>query len=307
MSASSFLHPLAAMRIIRALIKSKIARRSMLPKDIWKLKGVPTGGADARVYGKLIEYYWGVHPLEIYGGTESGTGIVATQLWDYGSMTFLPHSDFLEFIPEEDSIKGRGDSDYEPQTLLLNEVKPNETYEIVMSNFYGGALIRYRPDDLIKIVSLKNEKLGIEIPQMVFYSRASEVIDLAGFARLTERTIWEAIESSGVKYTDWVVRKEIKNQEPVLHFYVELKDEQPGKDQIRNMFHVSLKKVDSDYRDIEKILQLKALDLTILSPGTFQRYVMRQQQQGADLGQIKPCHMNPSDKAIRDLLELSKN
>jgi len=305
MSFSSLLHPMAAMRIIKALIKSKIARRSMLPKDIWKLKGIPTGGADAKVYGKLIEHYWGVRPLEVYGNTESGISIVAIQLWDYGGMTFIPYSNFMEFIPEEDSIKNHEDPDYKPKTLLLNEVKPQQIYELVMTNFRGGAFVRYKTDDLIKIVSLKNETLGVDIPQMVFYSRASDVIDLASFARLTERAVWQAIENSGIKYNDWALRKEIEDEHPVLRLYLELKDEEQGEEKIVDAVHESLKQVDPDYHDIEKMLQIKPLRLTTLSPGTFQRYMLKQQKEGADLGHIKPCHMNPSDKAIGDLLELS--
>jgi len=294
------------MRIVKALIKSKIARRGILPRDIWRLKGILSGGADAKIYGKLIEHYWGVRPLEVYGGTECGTGIIATQLWDFGSMTFIPYSSFIEFIPEEDSIKSQKDPNYKPRTLLLNEVKPHQIYELVMTNFHGGAFIRYKPGDLIKIVSLKNEKLGVDIPQMVFHSRASDVIDLAGFARLTERAVWQAIENSGIKYSDWAVRKEIEGQHPVLRLYLELKGEPRGEEEIVDAIHESLKKVGSNYNDIEKMLQLKPLRLTTLSPGTFQRYMLKQQKEGADLGQFKPRHMNPSDKVIHDLLQLSK-
>ncbi len=306
MPISSFLHPLAMTRIIKALIKSKIARRGLLPKDIWRLKGISTGGADAKIYGKLIEHYWGVRPLEVYGNTESGISIIATQLWDYGGMAFLPHSDFLEFIPQEDSIKSRKDPNYKLRTLLLNEVRAGQVYEIVMTNFRGGAFIRYRPDDLIRIVSLKNEKLGVDTPQMVFYSRASDVIDLAGFARLTERAVWQAIENSGVKYNDWAMRKEIEAQHPILRLYLELKDEERGEEEIVDAIHQSLKEIDSNYNDIEKMLQLKPLRMTTLSSGTFQRYILKQQKEGADLGQLKPRHMNPSDETIDNLLRLSK-
>lgn len=306
MSTSFPLHPLAMMRIIKALIKSKIARRSMLPRDIWRLKGILSGSVDAKIYGKLIEYYWGVQPLEAYASTESSIGGIAIQLWDFGSMTFLPHSNFMEFIPEEDSIKSQKDPNYKPKTLLFNEVKPHQNYELVITNFHGGVFMRYKMDDLIRIVSLKNEKLSVDIPQMVFYSRASDVIDLAGFARLTERAVWQAIENSGIKYNDWALRKEIEDNQPVLRLYLELKDEERGEEEVVDAIHETLKKVDPDYNDIEKMLQLKPLRLTVLSPGTFQRYILKQQKEGADLGQLKPRRMNPPDKAIGDLLQLSK-
>ncbi len=304
MSASSFLHPLAMMRMIKALIKSKMARRSVLPRDIWKLKGIVSGGADTKIYGKLIEHYWGVRPLEVFGSTESSGS--AVQLWDFGNLTFVPHFNFMEFIPEEDLIKIQKNPDYKLRTLLLNEVEPHQIYELVITNFRGGAFIRYRSDDLIRIVSLKNEKLGVNIPQMVFHSRASEVLDLAGFARLTERAIWQAIENSGIKYNDWAVRKEIEGKYPILRLYLELKDEKRGEEEIIDAIHQGLKKVDSDYDDIEKMLQLNPLRLTILSPGTFQRYILKKQEVGADLGQYKPSHMNPSDKVVDDLLRLSE-
>ncbi len=305
MSVSSFLHPVAMGRIIKALIKSKIARRNLLPKDIWKLKGIISTGADVKIYGKLVEHYWDVWPLEFYASTEFS--IIATQLWNFGGMVFFSCLNFMEFIPEKDSIKSREDPDYKPQTLLLNEVEPHQIYELVITNFRGGALVRYKMDDLIKIVSLKNETLGVDIPQMVFYSRASEVIDLAGFARLTEEAVGQAIENSGIKYNDWVVRKKIEDEQPVLRLYLELRGEERGEEEIVEAIHESLKKIDPDYHDIEKMLQLKPLRLTILSPGTFQRYMLRQQEEGVDLGQLKPRRMNPSDKAIGDLLELSKN
>jgi len=303
MSVSSFLHPRAMVRIIKALIKSKIAKRGILPRDIWKVKGIPTAGADAKIYGKLVEHYWGVQPLELYGSTEAG--MVATQLWDYGGMVFFPYLNFIEFIPKEDSIKSREDPDYKPKTLLLNEVKPQQIYELVITNFRGGVFVRYKTDDLIKIVSLKNEKLGVDTPQMVFHSRASDVIDLAGFARLTERAVWQAIENSGIKYNDWALRKEIEDKHPVLRLYLELRGEERKEKEIVEAIHESLKKVDSDYNDIEKMLQFKPLRLTVLSPGTFQRYVLKQQKEGVDLGQLKPRRMNPPDDNIGDLLELS--
>jgi len=306
MPMSSLLHPLAMGRAIKAIIRSKLARRSILPKDIWRLKGIASGGTDAKIYGKLIEYYWGVQPLEGYGSTEFSTGGVAVQLWDFGSMVFIPHSNFIEFIPEKESIKSQKDPNYRPRILLLNEVEPDQIYELVITNFYGGVFVRYKMDDLIRIVSLRNEKLGVDTPQLVFHSRASELIDLAGFARLTEKAIWQAIENSGVKYTDWTARKEIEDKQPVLHLYLELRSEKRREEEIVGAIHESLKKIDPDYDDIEKMLQLKPVRLTVLSPSTFQRYILKQQKEGADLGQLKPRHMNPSDETIDDLLRLSK-
>jgi phenylacetate-coenzyme A ligase PaaK-like adenylate-forming protein len=91
------------------------------------------------------------------------------------------------------------DLSYIPKTLLLNEVKAGETYEIVITNFHGGSLVRYRIGDLVKITYLTNKNNGVKTPQMLFERRNDDVIDF-GFMWVTEKMIWMAIEKSGVKY-----------------------------------------------------------------------------------------------------------
>jgi phenylacetate-coenzyme A ligase PaaK-like adenylate-forming protein len=88
-------------------------------------------------------------------------------------------------------------------------------YELVITNLHGGALVRYRTGNLIRITSLRNETLGIELPQMMPEGRADDQIDL-GFIRLNERVIWQALENSGVSYKEWIACKEIEDT-PKLH------------------------------------------------------------------------------------------
>ena len=45
-------------------------------------------------------------------------------------MTFIPNLNFLEFIPEKEHFKWQLDNDYQPRTLLLNELKAGEKYEL---------------------------------------------------------------------------------------------------------------------------------------------------------------------------------
>jgi hypothetical protein len=46
---------------------------------------------------------------------------------------------------------------------------------------------------------------------------------------------------------------------------------------------------------------LKPLRVTYLPNGAFDRYVEGRRRAGADLGQLKPLHMNASDTAIVEL------
>jgi len=96
------------------------------------------------------------------GICNSETAVIATQTWDYDGMVFFPNLNFLEFIPEEEYYKNRFDRTYQPKTVLLDEVKAGENYELVITNFHGGALVRYRIGDMIRITALRNENLGID-------------------------------------------------------------------------------------------------------------------------------------------------
>ncbi len=64
--SKDMLNPSFIFRMLGGLIKAKLQGRPMLPKDIWKIKGIMTGGADTLVYKNIIEKYWGRKPLEGY-------------------------------------------------------------------------------------------------------------------------------------------------------------------------------------------------------------------------------------------------
>jgi len=297
--------PNAMFRVIRALVKSKLARRSILPKDLWSVKLIGGGGADCAVFGKRVKELWGRRPLEAYGGTEGG--LLATQTWDYEGMTFIPSLNFFEFIPEREWFKWQLDHSYRPKTVLLDEVKAGEVYEIVITNFHGAIMTRYRAGDMIKISSLQNEKLNIDIPQMIFHSRADDLIDITAFGHLTERIIWEAIEATGVPYTDWTARKEVIKDKPILHLYLELKDNSIYSEQaIAAAIYEELIKLDSVYHyniygaygDPETVLGSKPVEVTFLPQGAFLSYIAERQAEGAALGHLKPPHINPSERVL---------
>ena len=198
--------PRALLRFARGMIRAKMAGRKLLPKDIWSIRGAICTGTDAEIFGQLIKDTWGKYPLNMFGSTEAG--YIASQTWDYGTMTFNPSMNFLEFIPESECEKCQQDNSYVPACFTLDEVKVGEKYELVISNFHGGPLIRYRTGDAIKIMALSNSKLGISLPQMEFVGRVDDRLDIGGFVRLTEKVIWQAISNTGIPYVDWAARKE---------------------------------------------------------------------------------------------------
>jgi len=295
--------PKLLLRLGKAFLRSKLARRPMLPRDVWSLKGLIAGGTDTAIYREKIKYMWGRYPLDLYGCTE--TLLIAMQTWDYQGMTFLPYFTFLEFVPETERLKAKEDPSYQPSTVLLDGVESGQNYEIIITNFHGGPFTRYRVGDIVRITSLRNEKLNIDIPQMVFYSRADDVLDFT-YTSFTESTIWRAIENSGIDYVDWVVRKET-GEEPKLHIYLEMKEDSSGREEeLANKIDNQLKVLQEDYAHIEKEFGLKLFKLTLLPCGAFQEYISRQRAAGADLAHLKPPHMNPPDNIIKTLRDRSQ-
>ena len=272
----------------------------MLPKDLWSFKGLACYGMDTSIYRDQVRYYWGKEPYEMYGATEAGT--IATQAWNKKNMTFFPASCFFEFIPEEEWLKSQDDEAYRPSTVLLDEVKAGKRYEIIIASFHGMPFMRYRLGDLIKIVSLEDKEAGIRLPQMVFESRADGIIDIAGFARLDEKTIWQAIVNTGIKFEDWSARKEYEENQPILRLYIELKEELDG-NRIAELIHQELVKINTDYSDLESMLGGRPVRVVVIPSGSFQRYYEARKLEGAELANLKPPHMNAADNIIKSLIE----
>lgn len=303
--SSHLLHPKALLRLARAFLRSKLAGRPLLPKDVWSVKGVGCAGTDTSLYKDKIIECWGVEPFEQYASTET-MGTAAVQAWNKRGLFFFPDVVFWEFIPEKEWSRNRKDPSYQPRTVLLNEVEPGQRYEVVITSFDGGPFLRYQMHDLVRFLSLRDEEADIDLPSMVCAGRSDGLIDLAGFTGLMdEPLVWRAIHDTGIAYTDWTIRKEEIKEGAFLHLYIELKDHVAA-EVVHQSAHENLKALNPFYADLESMLEVQPLEVTLLSPGTFQAYFLEKQAAGADLAHLKPPHMNPSDEIISDLLRLSK-
>ncbi len=303
-SLSSMPHdPRALLRIARAFVIAKLQGRNIQPKDLWRLKGVMCGGMDTSIFKDQVAESWGVVPVEIYAASEFGA--IAIQSWTRKGLTFYPNTNFWEFISEEDYRKVMENPDFIPRSYLMDEVEPDTEYVLVGTNFYGGALCRYILGDLIKFVAMNDAKADIQLPQMTFVSRIDGLIDVGGFTRLTEKTIWQAIVDSGVKFEDWTVRKESHDGKPVLRLYIELRGG-ASKTEVEEKIHETLKGLNIPYSELEELIGMRPLSLSTLSKGTFKRYYEERQASGADIAHLKPPHVNASDKVIEDLMRMSR-
>jgi len=284
----------AAYRLAKARIKSTLTRRPIRPKDLWKAKAIVGWGLDTSFFSERIEHYWGKPPFQMYAATEGG--VMGMQPCDGRGMVFSPYSDFYEFVPVEEMKKSNEDPAYRPDALLLDEVEQGKTYEVVITNFYGMPLLRYRLGHLVRILAQ-----GENGPEFEFIGRSDALIDIAGFTRIDESIMWKALDGTGMPPSEWTVRREPADDKLVLHLYAEPRVP-CGESELAARLHASLKRTDPLYADLEGMLGIRPLRVTTLPPGTFDRYYETMRQAGEPLTRRRPPRMNANDDVIDMLL-----
>ena len=271
-----------AIKLVKAFWKKKIKKQKLLPKDLFEFKGILCGGTDSETYKSQIEHLFGITPLEIFGGTESAG--VATETWSRNGLTFFPDVNFLEFIPETEMKKEEENPGYQPRTILLDELKPGEVYELVITKLRGGAFVRYRIGDVMKCLALENKEDGVKLPQVKYLDRVNNIIDLAGFTRITKQIIGDAIKLSNLGIEDWTAVKEYGENRPYINLYFENKEER-SLDEIREGINEQMKIVDTDYRDVHSMLGYDPLKLTTIKQGAFELF---KEEHSHTLSRINP-------------------
>ena len=284
--------------MVRYLKSRRVCRqenRELLPKDLFRLKGFMIAGTDNCCYKDDLERMWGVRPMELFAGTEPTC--IGTETWGRNGMYFFPDACLYEFIPESEMLRNLEDPAYIPKTVLMDEVHPDEKYELVISVLKGGAFARYRVGDIYRCVGIGDRSEQTMIPRFAYIDRTPDVIDIAGFTRITENSINHALRISGLKVSNWFAQKEYtKNNRPQLHMYVELdRDALSGMaasiDVLKEHLTIYFKYLDSDYSDLKKILGVDPLNITIVKCGTFDSF---RKQNGKPIRHMNPPHIEVS-------------
>ena len=282
-----------AGKMIKAWYKKKIKKQELLPKDLFEFKGIVCGGTDSDTYKSKIEYYYGITPLEIFGGTESAA--VATETWSRNGLTFFPDVNFLEFIPESELNKEAEDSSYEPSTVLFNELETNGIYELVITKLRGGAFVRYRIGDLMKCVGQENVEDSIALPQVKYLDRVQNIIDLSGFTRITKQLVGDALKLENISPNNWTACKEFGESTPYLSIYLE-NEEGLSYSDIYKRVNQRMRDLDNDYKDVHELLGHDPLKVTVLKVGTFEK--LKEME-------ISIPSINPTSEQIDKLLQTS--
>lgn len=287
--SKAMLHPSVALRIARARWRSWREHRPMLPKDLWPMKALICWGTDTAAHREELKRYWGCEPFEFLAASECG--VIATQTWTHAGMTFLPHGNFLEFLPRDGAVVP---ADGSAGTVLLDELRAGQTYEVVTTSTNGLPFVRYRTGLLVKVLANQDMEAGVRLPQVDYLGRADELIDIEGFTRLDATALGRAIESLAEQNVRWTARKEFEGSQAVLRVFVE----SPwlvGEGELRQ----ALRRVDPYYRDLEDMLGMRPLRVTQLRAGAFDAYA--RDPRTVATGATAPPRVNASDADIAAL------
>jgi hypothetical protein len=291
LQASDFMSfsPKMIRKYLQAKKVCKRENRSIMPKDLFELKAFMVAGTDNNCYKDELEELWGIRPMELFAGTEPSC--IGTETWTREGMYFFPDTCFYEFIPESELKKEEADSSYRPNTCLMNEVRPDEKYELVISVLKGGAFMRYRVGDMYMCVGLENSQDQTKIPRFKYIDRVRDIIDIGGFTRISKNSIQNVVDLSGLHITGWTAYKEFtKNNKPMMHMYVEmdrhsLASQAVSREILKEHLTIYFKYVDSDYKDLKRILGMDPLEITILKSGTFAAF---SRKYGEEIRKINP-------------------
>lgn len=286
--------PIIAMRYLKAKNICKKEGRKIKPVDLFHITGFACTGTDNKCYRDSLGDAWGVTPIEIAAGTESTC--VGCDTWEQRGMVLFPDSCFYEFIPESEMLKNIDNPEYIPHTVLIDEVRTGGVYEIVISVLHGGAFMRYRIGDTYRCT--EGAENG-EIPRFTYLDRIPTVIDIAGFTRITEKSITEVIRLSKLGIGNWIACKEYENNTPFLHIYLEITPEAQASDVVTKQVlneHLSVyfRYFDSDYKDLKKLLNIEPLKITVLPYGSIEN---------AENKYKKLRRINPGEIAMKMVLE----
>jgi hypothetical protein len=230
-------------------------------------------GTDNNCYKDDLETLWGVRPVEVFAGTEPTC--IGVETWARDGLYFFPDACFYEFIPESEFERSARNPAYIPQTCLMDQVQTGEKYELVISVFKGGAFMRYRVGDVYRCLGPKQDAGGTHLPRFSYIDRTADMIDIAGFTRISENSISNVIRLSGLPICHWVARKEFTSTgKPFLHLYTELDssslaDHAVSQEILREQMSIYFRYLDQDYKYLIKVMGYDPLKITILRCGTF--------------------------------------
>lgn len=228
--------------------------------------------------------------METYNASEGFFGL-QDDPDDPAMLLMLDYGVYYEFMPTSEIGKTK------PRTLLLEEVKTNENYAMIIST--NGGLWRYMIGDTIQFTSLKPYKFKITGRTKLFINAFGEevIIDNATIAlkNTCEKTGTEIFE-----FTAAPIFME-EGKKGAHEWLIEFKNPPEDPEKFAEILDQELQKLNSDY-EAKRLLSLERLHLKIARPNLFNEWLKEKGKLG---GQHKVPRLWNDRTHIEELLQMN--
>lgn len=249
-------------------------------------------GGNFSIYDDKVNYYTDNLPIysPVYAATEGTIGI--NPYIKKIRYIIIPDTVFYEFIPFEEI-----DND-NPKTLLINELKVGEKYEIVITNYAG--LYRYRLGDIVNVVSYYNDS-----PEIEFVCRKNQVLNMVS-EKTNEQQLTTAIKNSMKKFNlmDYTTIPDNSITPGRYVFYCEFK-EKLSKEEVNLLekkLDKELRKSNLAYDRARNNKKLGEIKIIVLKNDTFKLVSEALFKKGVSKNQIKIPRVIINNKDILNIL-----
>ena len=249
-------------------------------------------GGNFSIYDDKVNYYTDNLPIysPVYAATEGTIGI--NPYIKKIRYIIIPDTVFYEFIPFEEI-----DND-NPKTLLINELKVGEKYEIVITNYAG--LYRYRLGDIVNVVSYYNDA-----PEIEFVCRKNQVLNMVS-EKTNEEQLTTAIKNSMKKFNlmDYTTIPDNSITPGRYVFYCEFK-EKLSKEEVNLLekkLDKELRKSNLAYDRARNNKKLGEIKIIVLNNDTFKLVSEALFKKGVSKNQIKIPRVVINNKDILNIL-----
>ncbi|XP_032431057.1 GH3 domain-containing protein [Xiphophorus hellerii] len=222
-----------------------------------------------QIYGEMLrEHYCRGVPFysPFYAATE---GLIGVNLWPQEPdrrYLLCPRSMFCEFLPESSL------DEETPQTLLMEEVKEGESYELIITNTSG--LFRYRIGDIVKVAGFHNQ-----CPIVEFQYRRGQMLNVRG-EKVSEALFLRALKNAvaqwpGAQLVDYscaesgILGDSIGGSDPHYQVFIELKGVRNLTEEQRYKLDICLQKDSAVYRSFRIKGSIGPMRVQLVSEGAF--------------------------------------
>lgn len=283
---------------LNKMIKPNSTRANLIEEEIKKgYKGIAkriwpsltyiatVTGANFTIYDEKVNYYTDNLPIysPVYAATEATIGINPyVKKVEY---VIIPDTCFYEFIPV-------GDNDN--RTYLINELKLNKAYEIVVTNYAG--LYRYKLGDVVKVKGYYND-----CPSIEFLYRKNQILNMVS-EKTNEEHLTNAIKNTMKKMKLTVVDYTTLPDNDVTPgryvFYFEINEKVNSIKMLEKELDAELRLCNLAYDRARRGKKLSNVKIVLVKNNTFNKIKDELLSNGVSKNQIKIPRVIVNNKKI---------